>query len=710
MAFTFGDDEPDWAIDDDEDDPFGDPDDDDDGEPGEGGRRRGGGDRFGGAEHLLFLFDCDDSMFEPNVPCRLDDFDDDDEHGGEEVAVVARVSAMDVAVASAHRLLRTKVRDVAETRGGKRDSVGVLLYGCDPRRRAARRGDDVDDDSDDDDSEGEELPPTHELIELRPPGIEQVLTLQECRPSNDPDRRERRDLRREFSAGGRAGGPGEEEEEDDVVCSLLQGLTAAQKIFGSSKHVKTPAPSSKQLPDSKTVWIFTNQDDPCRDNEGQRTRMDALRKDCRDADIAVHVLPLPRKDARGGEGGFDRTIFYDGFTTPYKLDQGEVDSDDGVVDVEAVVENFAMGTRKRRKYATLPLLLPGWKERPDHPGIMLDLYSLVQVRSKPQKITVHQEKNKATTRKTSRINAETGEVVEKEDIHHFADFCGRVSIQPSNLAKMKRASNSLEAPGLLVHGFRPMKLLPTTNLMSKTVICVANESRVSGSEKALYNLKQSMMKKGVFAVGELLLRATATSNMVAFVPKADGFGGFLIVQLPFREDTRNVPQSDIGFADRNAVDAAKDLISKTTLNLSEDFESCLPENPWLKHFFGYLESVSLGRALGEVEDDARMDADRMLKNAAEEIESFSLSLPEDEGPAAKERKRKAPPSSKPGVAREGIGEEWFDRYENDELGLLKNDELKAFLKSRGERVAGKKADLVDRATRVIREELSSRSR
>ncbi len=50
-----------------------------------------------------------------------------------------------------------------------------------------------------------------------------------------------------------------------------------------------------------------------------------------------------------------------------------------------------------------------------------------------------------------------------------------------------------------------MKLLPTTNLMSKTVICVANESRVSGSEKELYNLKQSMMKKGIFAVGELLL-------------------------------------------------------------------------------------------------------------------------------------------------------------------------------------------------------------
>ena len=65
----------------------------------------------------------------------------------------------------------------------------------------------------------------------------------------------------------------------------------------------------------------------------------------------------------------------------------------GAVDVDAVVDLFALGTRKRRKFATVPLLLPGWKDREDRPGIMLDLYAMVQVRRKPAKVAVHQEKN-----------------------------------------------------------------------------------------------------------------------------------------------------------------------------------------------------------------------------------------------------------------------------------------------------------------------------
>lgn len=197
--------------------------------------------------------------------------------------------------------------------------------------------------------------------------------------------------------------------------------------------VKSGTPSGKQLPDSKTVWIFTNQgtyiallrfnrtigcgrglapwsilnpgsafctdvrfpieDDPCRGDEGQKARVDAIKKDFRDADIAIRVLPLPRRDARE----FDRGLFYgDAVAAAPPPDPPVAGADDaaGPVDVEALLDNFAVGARKRRKYATLPLLLPGWRERGDRPGIMLDLYGVVQVRDKPQKVAVHQETNK----------------------------------------------------------------------------------------------------------------------------------------------------------------------------------------------------------------------------------------------------------------------------------------------------------------------------
>ena len=263
-------------------DPFGDGYDDDDDDDGEAG---GGAARHYGAEHVLLLLDCDASMFERYVACRRpppSPTDDDDDRVDPAARGPVLRSPMDVAATAAHRLLRAKVRDVAETRCGKRDGVGVLLYGCDPYRRRRlrrRRGggvggggggwDDgvedvvVDDDGEDDDDEGDEdpLPTTHELVELAAPGIEQVLTVQECLPDEDEGgddggdrglrrrRRSGRDLRGEFSSaprrrreGGDDGGGGGDREEGaeegdgtPAVCSLCRGLTAALKIFGSAK-------------------------------------------------------------------------------------------------------------------------------------------------------------------------------------------------------------------------------------------------------------------------------------------------------------------------------------------------------------------------------------------------------------------------------------------------------------------------------------------
>lgn len=309
---------------------------------------------------------------------------------------------------------------------------------------------------------------------------------------------------------------------------------------------------------------------------------------------------------------------------------------------------------------------------------------------------------RATKRVTKRIITQSGEEVQKEDIHHFADFSGRVSLQPANIATMKKLSNSLDITGLLIHGFRPLKFLPTTNLMSRTILALANDARVQGSGKALNNLKQSMRKKGVFAVGEMLLRVSATSKMVALVPQDDECGGFYIMQLPFKEDVRTVSKSDIGFANRKSVDAAKDMITKSTLRFDDPLVTCLPPNPLLKHFFGFLESLSLGKPLPEKEDEAKMDEQQMLDSAGEQIQTFAASLPEDEQTSKKGTKRKAPSAaSKPEPIKEKISDEWIEMYKNNEIADLKNEKLKAFLKAQGERLGGKKSDLVDRIHRCI---------
>ena len=121
-----------------------------------------------------------------------------------------------------------------------------------------------------------------------------------------------------------------------------------------------------------------------------------VKKDCQESDISIHVLPLPKNSSADGddeEGRFDQEIFYNDLTATYKRIEDVRDSETGAVDIEAFVDRFHFGAKKRRRLKTIPLLLPGWKEREGDPGIMLDLYGIVQVRKRPQKLSVHQEKN-----------------------------------------------------------------------------------------------------------------------------------------------------------------------------------------------------------------------------------------------------------------------------------------------------------------------------
>ncbi len=163
----------------------------------------------------------------------------------------------------------------------------------------------------------------------------------------------------------------------------------------TDRCVKNPTPASKELPDSKSVWIFTNQDDPCHGDEAKRTRLHMTTRDFKEAGVAIRVLPLPKNtSSEVGMSEFDHSIFYSNFAFPNDCVRVATDSN-GIVDVEAILDRFDVVTKKRRKYATLPLLLPGWKERKDSTTrIMLDLFSTVQVRNKPQKISVHQETNR----------------------------------------------------------------------------------------------------------------------------------------------------------------------------------------------------------------------------------------------------------------------------------------------------------------------------
>lgn len=378
--------QPDWFQDPDFDGRDENDDDDDENKSGMGGF---------GAEHILLLIDCHESMFEKYIPL-LDDKEDDHinkdmDNNKEKEKLFA---PMDVAITAAHRLLRMKIRNIAETKTGKRDGVGILLYGCNTKRglQGKTRSADKSGDESDDTDEDEELHSTHELLELAPPGTQQILKIQECVPPSfrDKSNKQLRDLQKEFSTmNSTAQNVDNDEEKWGGCCTLRQALVDANKIFDAAKCVKTLRPSSKDLPDSKSIWIFTNQDNPCY-NEFDKIQTIIHAKDMKDSAVDIHVMPMPKT-----AGDFDKALLYNDLLSPVSLheDVNCFETNGGTLDIDDVLENFGHFARKVRKYASVPLFLPGWKEREGQPGIMLDLYSMVRERKKPVPISVHQEKN-----------------------------------------------------------------------------------------------------------------------------------------------------------------------------------------------------------------------------------------------------------------------------------------------------------------------------
>jgi hypothetical protein len=112
-----------------------------------------------------------------------------------------------------------------------------------------------------------------------------------------------------------------------------------------------------------------------------------------------------------------------------------------------------------------------------------------------------------------------------------------------------------------------------------------------------------------------------------------------------------------------------------------------------------MESIALETTLPPVEQSFEISDDAIRKRAGQQIDSFLESLPEDIVVKKEGRKRKREPDES--------GCDWLSLYTNTELSSCKMAELKAYLKSTGEKVGGNKAELVYRVTASIEARLEN---
>lgn len=166
------------------------------------------------AQHIIILIDTNPSMFKRCI--RMNSLKDGDESERES----ALTTPIDAALMAAERLLHHKVNTVATSKINKRDGVGVILYGAPVREYVHNNhgdnnnindnsdnpihfnenGDDMEgaqsvDSDDDDESTVMERPHVNQtvktLVELSPPGVDQIKTLRSYLPPQFFDKKKR---------------------------------------------------------------------------------------------------------------------------------------------------------------------------------------------------------------------------------------------------------------------------------------------------------------------------------------------------------------------------------------------------------------------------------------------------------------------------------------------------------------------------------------
>mmetsp|Transcript_11578 Transcript_11578/g.25067 ORF Transcript_11578/g.25067 Transcript_11578/m.25067 type:complete len:773 (+) Transcript_11578:166-2484(+) len=710
-----------------------------------------------GATHVLVMIDCNPSMFVPSI--RLTSDEDEGDEGDDDAQMNGQqdeelpsskemelVTPFEAALRATEKLLRFRVNSVATSRGGTRDGIGVMLYATkkfrpeDKQREQngegrdlsavkkvdrAITGSDEDEESSDDDDEfdaDEYMSSTYQLIPLAPPGTEQMLQIRGCIPGNVGSGsrvtiNHKRDLVEEFADIETRIDPAKTAEGSNGIqslCPLRSALHEASKAFLEAKCVKKQAATSKNPGDSKSLWIFTNEDNPCKDKEVEKEQVVIVAKDAVDNGLEINVWPLPRLNA---PSPFDRTKFFDLITTkdvysePSYIEntegfaQGEMDLDD-------LLEDIDRSWKKVRKAQTLQLFLPGWENRPANPGIMVDLIRPVQVKRKPVAITVNQATNKRTDKKTDYLGKDSdaaGEIINLDRLRYYTEFGGtRVPMSKDEVDLMKQKANANEeVHSLILNGFKPIHSLPKLNFQN-TYLAYPNEEKVIGSRSAFTALHAAMLRKQVWAVGELLLRAKkATSRLVAMVPQAeerdeeDGTQisppGIILYSLPFEDDIRAIDEGNGDTADETLVNKAVELIRHQQMR-GVDWGASF-ENPALTDFWNYIESIAIDIPLQQSENALDVDPDAILANARAQIEDLEMSLPEDEVKTTT-RKRKAPTVDDSGV-------NWRELYDTDGVKGCSMATLKKYLGSVGEKVSGKKDELVERVKNSIVERIAA---
>jgi ATP-dependent DNA helicase 2 subunit 1 len=363
----------------------------------------------------------------------------------------------------------------------------------------------------------------------------------------------------------------DEKESSILLTPSTESVSMANVLFCANQIFTTKAPNFS----SRRLFLVTDNDNPHpHQNDKTLSSAAAVRaKDLFDLGVLIELFPISHSDR-----GFDKSVFYDDIVyrglpsdsdapAPVSTITKTSSTGDGISLLQSLLSSINSKAVPKRALFSLPFEVgPGLK-------IGVKGYILIkrQTIAKACYVWVGGEKVQIAIGSTSTIVEETTKTVDKSEIRKAYTFGGeRIAFTEEE----SKALNYFGDPTIRIIGFKSMNLLPIWATHRPPIFVYPSETDYVGSTRVFSALQQKLLASEKFALAWFIARRNAKPVLAALIPGAENIDdmdeqsippGLWAIPLPFADDIRNDPESELIKAPVELVDMMKTIVQQLQL-------------------------------------------------------------------------------------------------------------------------------------------------
>ena len=378
----------------------------------------------------------------------------------------------------------------------------------------------------------------------------------------------------------------------------------------------------------RRVFLFTDNDDPIKNNQGEKDIIMQRAKDMNDSDILLEIFPMSFRTR------FNLTHFY-ALIIPTSSDEDISNPTDDILNIEQCVDRLKELTKrvrqkemKKRTLSRCIFNITGASR------IYMNIYCNLKRCNKGKMYMVEAKSNSLLKAQATPRSKETNEILYPEKIGTYIYYANKkIKFSKDEMKKIK----IMEAPGMTLMGFKSIDSIKPYYNMRESYFIYPNEAISKGSGKLIDALIKQMANKKKCAIVKFVGREGSMVKFCALLPQLERLDedffqtppGLNMIVLPFADDIRSNSEvlsknpTEMPFL----TDRQKEMARKIIKRMNISFDCRAFENVELQRFYSALQALALNEAtIDRTEDKIQPHRDGLIKVLAGIDDKYRMSI------------------------------------------------------------------------------------